>query len=272
VIPEKTWSTGDGTRTLVRVGVAHDDSNRDGGTLSPVFEFAREFPSTDFRRVAFSYTKASQVPTYTALNSSAAAGLFRGNPDLGREKTHNVELGVAGTIAGWNTTGAIFWRREDSLVDWTFRQGVTARTANAVDMDVTGIELVARRVWTRCDLVMGYTGLTKTADYLGAPVDASFYALNYARHRLTAAATVRLGSGFEIRMDNVVRFQAANSLRTVGGDNAVLTTAGVSYRPMAWRGVEFSLHVDNLWDTDFQEVPAVPAAPRQWSAGVAYVW
>jgi hypothetical protein len=73
-------------------------------------------------------------------------------------------------------------------------------------------------------------------------------------------------------MDNVVRFQAANSLRTVGGDNAVLTTVGVSYRPMAWRGVEFSLHVDNLWDTDFQEVPAVPAAPRQWSAGVAYVW
>jgi hypothetical protein len=29
--------------------------------------------------------------------------------------------------------------------------------------------------------------------------------------------------------------------------------------------------VDNLWDTDFQEVPAVPAAPRQWSAGVAFV-
>ena len=32
-----------------------------------------------------------------------------------------------------------------------------------------------------CDFVVGYTALTKTADYRGAAVDASFYALNYAR-------------------------------------------------------------------------------------------
>jgi hypothetical protein len=30
--------------------------------------------------------------------------------------------------------------------------------------------------------------------------------------------------------------------------------------------------VDNLWDNRFQEVPAVPAAPRQISFGVGYVW
>ena len=119
---------------------------------------------------------------------------------------------------------------------------------------------------------MGYTGLTKDADYRGAAVDASFYALNYARHRLTAAATVRLGRGFELRMDNVLRFQAANLLRTVGGDDALLTMASVSFRPPEWRGVEISLYVDNLWDSDFQDVPAVPAARRQVAAGVAYVW
>jgi hypothetical protein len=32
------------------------------------------------------------------------------------------------------------------------------------------------------------------------------------------------------------------------------------------------VQVDNLWDSDFQEVPAVPAARRQLSASVSYAW
>jgi outer membrane receptor protein involved in Fe transport len=237
-----------------------------------VVEVSRTFRSAALRRVFVSYTKTSQMPTYTALNSSTTGGLFRGNPNLGREKSHNVELGVTGSLAGWVTDAAVFWRRDDSLVDWTFRRGVTARAANAVDIDVVGLELVARRTWSACDIVIGYTALAKDADYRGAAVDASFYALNYARHRLTAALTARLGGGFELRVDNVARLQADNLLRTVGGDDAITTSVGLAYRPEAFRGFEVSVHVDNLWDNDFQEVPAVPAARRQFSAGISYVW
>jgi hypothetical protein len=272
MVPEKVWGAADGTLTRVKAGVSHEDTNRDSGSLSPVFEIAREFPSAALRRLSFSYVKTSQVPTYTALNSSASAGLFRGNPDLGRERAHNLELGIAGMLGGWTTEAAVFWRRHDSLVDWTFQQGVTARTAGAVDMDVGGLEILARRSWQAGDVVVGYTGLTKDADYRGAPVDASFYALNYARHRLTAAATLRLGHGFELRMDNVVRIQAANMLRVVGGDDALLTAVSVSFQPPRWHGVEFAVHVDNLWDSDFQDVPAVPAARRQFSVSAGYVW
>lgn len=272
LVPEKIWTDRGGGRTIVKAGVAHEDTNRDGGSVSPVVEVAREFASAAIRRVALSYTKTSQVPTYTALNSSATAGLFRGNPNLGREKAHVVELGAAGMIGGWSTEAAVFWRRDDALVDWTFSRGVTARTANPVDIEVGGLEIVGRRSWSAVDVVLGYTGLTKDADYRGARVDASFYALNYARHRFTAAATARLGHGFELRVDNVVRFQADNLLRVVGGDDAVLTAVGLAYRPPQWRMVEFSVQVDNLWDSDFQDVPAVPASPRQVSAGVSYVW
>ncbi len=252
VVPEKTWPGADGSRTTVRAAAAHEDTNRDGGALAPMVELAREFPSGGFRRVAFSYIKTSQVPTYTALNSSATAGLFRGNPDLGRARSHNVELALIGEMVGWTAEGAVFWRRDGSLVDWTFRQGVTARTAAAVDIDVGGIEFTARRSWQALDLVLGYTGLSKEADYRGAAVDASFYALNYAKHRITAAATLRLGQGFAIRMDNVVRFQSANMLRVVGGDDGVLSALGMTLRPPGWRGVEFAVQVDNLWDSRFQ--------------------
>jgi hypothetical protein len=271
-VPEKSWRSADGGRTTAKAGVSYDDSNHDGGAVSPVVELAREFPSAGLRRIAFSYTKTTQVPTYTALNSSPSAGLFRGNPNLGRETSHNVELAASGSVAGWTTQGAIFWRRDDALVDWTFRRGVTARTANAVDIDVAGLELVARKSWSACDLVLGYTALTKDADYRGAPVDASFYALNYARHRVTAAVTARLGHGLELRVDNVARIQADNLLRTVGGDEAITTSVGLAWRSNERRGLEISAQVDNLWDDKFQEVPAVPAARRQFSAGVTYVW
>lgn len=175
-------------------------------------------------------------------------------------------------FAGWEGHAAMFYRRDDALVDWTFRRGVTARTANAVDIDTAGFETVLRRGWQRFDLVLGYTALAKDADYRGAMVDASFYALNYARHRLTAALVMRLGKNVEIRLDNVARIQADNLLRQIGGDETVLSSCGIVYRPPALRGCEFSLQADNLWNSNYQEVPAVPAGRRQIAAGATYTW
>lgn len=117
LVPEKTWVAADGSRTTAKAGVSFEDTSRDGGTLSPVIEVAREFPAATLRRVHASYTKTSQMPTYTALNSSAAAGLFRGNPNLGRQASHNFEVGASGELAGWTTQGALFWRHDDGLVD-----------------------------------------------------------------------------------------------------------------------------------------------------------
>lgn len=272
LVPEKAWDLRDGGTVGVRLGATFDDSNRDGGTVSPLFEVARTFSGAAVRRVHLSYTEATQLPTYTALNSSATSGLFRGNRDLGREISQNLEVGVHADAAGWGIEAAVFARRDRGLVDWTFRRGVTARSANALDVDTLGFETVARRQWGPAQLVIGYTALAKSPDYRGANVDASFYALNYARHRLTAAATLQLGSGFELRMDNVARVQAENFLRNAGGDDALLSTATLAYRPAGWRGVEFTVQLDNVWDSRFQEVPAVPAAPRAWSVGATYVW
>lgn len=272
VVPEKTWTETTGVRTTLKAGVSHDDTNRDGGTFSPVLEVARDFPNGGVRRIFFNYAKTSQVPNYTTLNSNPAAGLFRGNPNLGRSKSHNLELGLNGTFAGWSVAGAVFWRRDDSLVDWTFRRGVTARTANAVAVDVTGVETVARRSWEAIDFVVGYTALTKDADYRGAVVDASFYALNYARHRLTAAITARLGGGVELRMDNAARIQASNLLRVAGGRRAINSALSLRFRPRSWRGAEIAVQADNLWNSYFQEIPAVPASRRQISASLGHTW
>ncbi|HYP16558.1 MAG TPA: TonB-dependent receptor, partial [Opitutus sp.] len=272
LLPEKTWALADGADLTIKAGASYDHSNRDNGQASPIIELARTRRSGPWERLYFSYAQTTQVPTYTALKSNPAAGLFRGNATLGRETSRNVELGASANLLGWRAQAALFHRRDDDLVDWTFRRGVTARSANVVDIHTSGFEVVAHRAWKPLDVVLGYTWLAKDEDYRTAAVDASFYALNYARHRVTFAVTARLSRQFEVRFDNEVRFEAPNLLRTRGGERPLISSLGLAYRPAAWRKLTISVQADNLWDSDFQEVPAVPAAPRQVSGRVAYEW
>jgi outer membrane receptor protein involved in Fe transport len=222
-------------------------------------------------RLRIEYAEATQLPTYTALNSSATAGLFRGNPNLGRQLSRNLEAGARWHDRQWSLDATLFHRRDEDLVDWTFRQGVTARTANAVDLATTGWELVYTRRAERFDLVFGYTWLDKDADYSGALVDGSFYALNFAQHRFTAALVYRIVPGLEVRLDQEFRLQEANPLRR-GPDESALAALALVWRPKPLPGIEITAMIENLWDSRFEEVPAVPAAPRQYALGVAWRW
>ena len=269
VVPEREFTSAAG-KVTVQAGATYDDTNRDKSALSPIVAVELIRPAGE--RFYFEYSESTQVPTYTALNSNPSAGLFRGNPNLGRETSRNLELGSAFKSGGWKFEPAVFYRWDGDLVDWTYRKGVTARTANAVDTGTFGAEIVATRTTPRYDLVLGYTYLDKTSDYGQATIDASFYALNFAQHRLTAAVVLRLGAGVELRLDNEYRVQEKNSLRLVGGNHAIISTYGLYYLPPKWRGVEFSALVSNVWNSEFQEVPSVPAAHRQYSLGAAWRW
>jgi hypothetical protein len=121
-------------------------------------------------------------------------------------------------------------------------------------------------------VVLGYAALGKSANYLGAPVTASFYALNYARQRLTAALVLTLTGTLELRLDNAARIQEADALRTQGGNDALTSSLGLGWRPRAIRKLEVYAQVDNLWNSAFQAVPGVPASRRQLSFGATYGW
>ena len=269
LVPERTFHL-EADKVIVKAGGTYDDTNRDDSAFAPVLGI--ELVRSTGSRFYSQYSESTQVPTYTALKSNPAAGLFRGNPNLGRETSRNFELGAGVKSGGWTIDTAVFYRHDGDLTDWTFLNGVSARTANSVDIDTAGFEIVAAHKTPRYDLVLSYTYLNKDADYGQVAVDASFYALNFAKHRLTAAVVLRLGAGFEARLDNEFRIQEKNVLRVVGGDDAVLSTFGLYYLPPHWRGIEFSVLVDNVWDSEFQEVPAVPAARRQYSVGAAWRW
>ena len=269
VVPEEQWETSGGLASL-KAGATYDTSNRAGGVFSPVAELARVWNSSGLQRIYASYSQTTEMPDYTALDSSPNAGLFFGNPNLGRTVSRDTEAGLSGNLLGWSAKGAVFYRRDDNLIDWTYLDGVFGRSANPINVQTEGVELEGRHSWGLVTAVVGYTYLTKESSYLGAPVTASFYALNYARQRLTAAFTMQLTQTLVLRLDNAARIQAADTLRTEGGNDALASSLGLAWH--AARNLEVTLQVDNLWNSAFQYVPSVPASRRQLSFGATYGW
>jgi vitamin B12 transporter len=271
IVPEEQWEVPGGLASL-KVGGSYDDSNRADGVFSPIAEIARVWNSPGLQRIYASFATTTEMPDYTALDSSPKAGLFLGNPDLGRTVSRDAEAGISGNLLGWAAKAAVFYRRDDNLVDWTYLDGVFGRSANPINVQTEGIEVEGRHSWSLVTMVVGYTYLTKESSYLGAPVTASFYALNYARQRLTAAFTMTLTPTLELRLDNAARIQAADALRTEGGNDALDSSLGLAWHPAGRHNLEFTLQVDNLWNSAFQYVPAVPASRRQLSFGATYGW
>ena len=269
---DQTWLLNKTQRLEVTAGLTYDECNREESALSPVAGIAwkQTAPGALLRRIGFDYSESSQLPTYMALNS-ATAGLFGGNADLGRARSRNVELGADLAAAGWTFTPTVFYRQDDALVDWVFDYARgDRRSARAVDINTWGVEFAARRSWERVDLALSYAWLHKDDNY-SSTVTGSFYAMNFAEHRFTAAVVVRLGYGVELRCDNELRLQRENRLRS-GTDTPFFTSLGLFWHVSQFTGLTLSAQVDNLWDVDYEEVPLVPGAPRTFSARVSYRW
>jgi outer membrane cobalamin receptor len=218
-----------------------------------------------------SFSQASQVSGYTAVGG-ATGGLFASNPNLEREVSRNVEVGATVKRSDWSVKAAAFVREDADLVDWTYSFGATsARSAKNVDIDTFGLEVIGSKRIGQLELLASATLLDKDEDYGDPSVNASFYALNYAKLRLTAAAVWRATEQIQIRVDNEYRDQADNVLRE-GDDAAFFTHLGVYYAVPEMEGLELNAAVENLWEDDFQEIPGTPGRGRQLSVGARYSW
>jgi len=272
IVPSHSWATASEVQMHLKFGVRADWSNKDASALSPVIGWAAEKTTADGKIFwNLEYAGASQLPGYTALKSPPA-GLFGGNPDLGRERTRQLSITFGKQADDWNGTVTAFYRQDDDLVDWTYASGAPyARQANPVDIDVAGIEAVLSREWRALELIAGYTFIDKDAEYGSAVVDASFYALNFARHRATLALRYPFTDRLELRLDSEFRQQQQNPLRS-SSDQALHVSAALAWEPTDGKGFGFLLAADNLTDDDYQQFPGTPALGRQVSLSARYAW
>jgi hypothetical protein len=217
------------------------------------------------------YARTSQVPGYTVLNSPPT-GLFGGNPDLGRETADSLEAGWSVEREGLTGKLVIFHRRDRDLVDWVFeRASPSARQAAAVDIEVNGVE--AWLHWEGAGMVveMGYAFLDKEPDWKGAGGDASFYALNFARHRVLASAAWTFSERARFRLEGEFRDHAPNLLRN-GRDSVVKLNAFLGWEDFPARGWAFQAGVRNLTDAAFEHLPGTPGPRRSWEVTLIRNW
>ncbi|MEM8867756.1 MAG: TonB-dependent receptor [Verrucomicrobiota bacterium] len=273
VVPEYRIQLSD-TRTLsTQLGASFDDTNRNDSEFSPIFkiELNEQGKELDNKSIYFSFTETTQVAGYTAIGGGTA-GLFASDPDLNRETSQNLELGAQITRKDWSLETAVFYRWDDDLVDWTFENGSpNARSANNVDTETFGFEVIGTGRIGDLEAIASYTYLHKDEDYGDANIVGSFYALNYPEHRVTLGAIWSPYQSIQIRIDNEWRSQEANLLRN-SEDEALFTHASISFFPPQFENLEIFGAVDNAWDDGFEEVPGTPGRGDLYSGGITLRW
>ncbi len=250
-----------------RAGSSWDYTNRDSSRFLPVAEVI--WDASEHNSIYLQYSSASQVPGYTAINSSSEAGLFRGNQNLSRERSRNIETGIKFNYENIKARASIFYREDRDLVDWTFSEtesSFASRFANNVDIDVFGFESLVRAKYDMLESIFSYTYLNKDAEFQSSDIIGSFYALNFPTHRATASFIAKPYDRVTLRADTEFRYQEANPLRN-GKREAYFAAVSCSWLPPVnlpgGSKLELSAIVDNIWKESFEEVPGVPGRGRQ---------
>lgn len=273
LLPEYRIQLNEKETLTFRAGASFDDTNRDESEASAIGDISwqQTHANGDTDRIYLAYSEASQVIGYTALNSDPSGYLFGGDSTLGRETSKNLEVGGQLKRQDWSLEGAIFYRWDDDLVDWVYGTNIDNRAANAVDINTFGVELIATKRWETLEAIASYSFLDKDEDYGDDSIEGSFYALNYANHRITLGAIWTPIDILKVRIDNEWRSQEGNPART-SDDEAFFTHVSISIYPPQIDGLELFIAVDNAWDDDFEDVPGTPGRGDQYSAGVTLSW
>jgi outer membrane receptor protein involved in Fe transport len=275
LMPEYQMQLNETDTLTISAGASFDDTNRNPSEVSPLFDITwqRRHNNGDSESAYLSFTESSQVAGYTAIGGSTAYGqLFASDPDLDRETSQNLELGIKLTRNDWSLESAIFYRWDDDLVDWTYSSlSPSARNASNVDLETFGVELIGTKQWKYIEGILSYTYLAKDEDYGSENIDASFYALNYATHRVTLGMIWRPIDILEVRIDNEWRENEDNALRN-GSNTAFFTNLSLSIYPPQIENLELFFAIDNVWDDGFEDVPGTPGRGDQYSAGLSYRW
>lgn len=253
-------------------GAGLETTDRDATVLSPFGGFRLGGSLRDGSWETYlEFSESSQVPGYTVLNS-ASSGLFGGNPDLGREQAESLEAGAFVQRGQLAVRLAAFRRDDGDLVDWVYNvESPNAREAAAVDLRVTGIEAFLH--WEHGGTVaeLGYTYLDKVPEYREAGAEASFYALNFACHRMVGSLGRNPASGPRWRIEAEYRDQAPNDLRG-GADSAFFLNLEAAWRAGPGDAWTLVLRVENLTGTSFERIPGTPGPGREARVTLRYGW
>lgn len=270
ILPGARVPVSDSSELEIYAGARADDTNRTSSFIGALGGIALV---SEGQRVYAEFSQSSQAPNYTAIGSNPNGGLFRGNPNLKNLESNIAEIGVKFDEDKTKTKLAVFYRDDKDLTDWTYDSSITpfaSRSANNVDIETLGAELsLSHKCSSRVNALFGYTYLHKDEDYKVEGVDASFYALNYSKHRVVAGVGVDVAENLVWKLNGEFRRQFENTLRD-GEDTPVLLSSSLGY--IFESGLSVEAVIDNILDEEFEEVPGVPGSGQIAAVYFGYRW
>lgn len=275
-VPGVNFDVGQDWSALAEAGMSLDESNRYSSAAAPLSRVTlSKNQESRVYKIYFDASGAVQNPGYTALASNSSAGLFRGNADLARERTNNFEVGSSLSEDDLSVQAALFHRDTNNLTDWVYDRSIrpfASRSAANVDLKTNGAEFLGSYNWTLITFSGSYSLLNRQSSYKGTTADASFYALNYPLHRVTAGLVVHPTQEVDFRANTEWRKQEANSLRSSADTTYTLTSLAATWKPLALPGFSFALLADNITKENFEEIPGVPGVGRTVAGVATWSW
>ncbi len=270
ILPGARFSVSDSRDLEVYAGARADDTNRTSSFVGALGGIALV---KEGERIFAEFSQSSQAPNYTAIGSNPNGGLFRGNPTLKNLESSLAEIGINLEEEKTKTRFAVFYRDDQDLTDWTYDSSITpfaSRSANNVDIETLGAEVsLSHQCTSRVKALFGYTYLHKDEDYKVDGVDASFYALNYPKHRVVAGVGVDVAENLVWKLNGEFRKQFENTLRD-GEDAPILLSSSLGY--VFESGLSVEAIIDNILDEEFEEVPGVPGSGQIAAIYFGYRW
>jgi hypothetical protein len=275
ILPEYLYSLSNEDELIIKLGASFDDTNRNESEYSPIaeIEWQKNGRFGHSRNAYLSYAQSTKVLGYGAIGGPPSKrGLFVSDADLLHEVSQNIEFGYGMKELNWSLKGAIYYRSDEDLVDWTYDSNdPNSRSASNVDIETFGLEIIAIRKWSKFETITSYSHIHKKENYNDSTIDSSFYALNYPEHRATLGFIWDPVDIIQIRIDNEWRKQRENLLRA-GPDNSINSHLAASYYSSQLDDLEIFMAYDKPWDEAFQDVPGTPGRGDQFSFGATYSW
>ena len=244
-----------GRATLIYPGMRVDAYSRFGTAVSPSLAVSSWVAQRVKLRAAAG--RAFRIPTFTELyyhDPNHAA-----TPTLSPEHAWEAEGGfdVLGG-RGWQGSASLFVRREEDVIDWVRPSPLVRwRTTNIRRVDAQGLELGVSRLLQNGGLArVDYVWLDADA---GAVDFLSKYVLDYARHSMTATASLSLPA--RLSVGGRLAYKRRLDRRAYWVADARLSRR--------IRLVDIFIEGSNLLDTEYQEIRGVDMPGRWLRAGVS---
>lgn len=245
-----------GPRTLLYPGLRIDLYSNFGASAAPSVAVSTWL--TPQLKARASAGRAFRIPTFTELYYRDPN--HEATPTLTPEHGWEGEAGLDWIArAGWQGSVSLFARRESNVIDWIRASSLERwRTTNIRRVAVRGAEIgVLRRTPAAGFLRLDYTYLDADA---GAVDFLSKYVLDYARHKITASASIALPGGFALGE------RLAYARRADRRSSWVLDARASRRVGRADLFVEGT----NLLDEAYQEIVGVDMPGRWIRAGVSF--